>query len=162
MNAKSTGILALVLFLGMAVLVSPVMADKGKGHKGGNAAVERESSDDTVFGFNDKEVEVIAGVLKYLYGGENKEVEIVRPSREFCPPGLAKKNNGCMPPGQAKKYSIGSPLPDDVVFSELPKELLNVLGAPPKGKKYVQVDKDVLLITEGTKLVLDAIGVGGK
>lgn len=23
---------------------------------------------------------------------------------EGCPPGLAKKNNGCMPPGQAKKY----------------------------------------------------------
>src|SRR5215469_15652792 len=24
-----------------------------------------------------------------------------------CPPGLAKKNNGCMPPGQAKQYAIG-------------------------------------------------------
>ncbi|MEO7365446.1 MAG: hypothetical protein ABIW03_03920 [Sphingomicrobium sp.] len=25
-----------------------------------------------------------------------------------CPPGLAKKNNGCLPPGQAKKlYSVG-------------------------------------------------------
>src|SRR5437870_1009551 len=28
-----------------------------------------------------------------------------------CPPGLAKKNNGCMPPGQAKKWAIGQPLP---------------------------------------------------
>ena len=27
-----------------------------------------------------------------------------------CPPGLAKKNNGCLPPGQAKKY-IGAVLP---------------------------------------------------
>lgn len=26
-----------------------------------------------------------------------------------CPPGLAKKNNGCMPPGQAKKYYERSP-----------------------------------------------------
>ena len=26
----------------------------------------------------------------------------------FCPPGLAKKGNGCMPPGQAKKmYNVG-------------------------------------------------------
>jgi hypothetical protein len=24
-----------------------------------------------------------------------------------CPPGLAKKHNGCMPPGQAKKYGRG-------------------------------------------------------
>ena len=31
-----------------------------------------------------------------------------------CPPGLAKKNNGCMPPGQAKKWAIGQPLPRDV------------------------------------------------
>lgn len=28
---------------------------------------------------------------------------------EGCPPGLAKKNNGCMPPGQAKKYYERSP-----------------------------------------------------
>lgn len=29
-------------------------------------------------------------------------------SRGNCPPGLAKKNNGCTPPGQAKKlYNIG-------------------------------------------------------
>ncbi|MEZ5680275.1 MAG: hypothetical protein R3E14_03160 [Erythrobacter sp.] len=28
---------------------------------------------------------------------------------EGCPPGLAKKNNGCMPPGQAKKYSERGP-----------------------------------------------------
>ncbi len=29
-----------------------------------------------------------------------------------CPPGLAKKGNGCMPPGQAKKlYNIGQRLP---------------------------------------------------
>jgi hypothetical protein len=25
-------------------------------------------------------------------------------TRDHCPPGLAKKDNGCMPPGQAKKY----------------------------------------------------------
>ena len=29
-----------------------------------------------------------------------------------CPPGLAKKNNGCLPPGQAKKlYNVGQRLP---------------------------------------------------
>jgi hypothetical protein len=29
-------------------------------------------------------------------------------ARGSCPPGLAKKNNGCMPPGQAKKmYDVG-------------------------------------------------------
>jgi len=29
-------------------------------------------------------------------------------ARGSCPPGLAKKNNGCLPPGQAKKlYNVG-------------------------------------------------------
>lgn len=29
-------------------------------------------------------------------------------ARGSCPPGLAKRNNGCMPPGQAKKqYNVG-------------------------------------------------------
>ena len=29
-----------------------------------------------------------------------------------CPPGLAKKNNGCLPPGQAKKlFNVGQRLP---------------------------------------------------
>jgi hypothetical protein len=27
-----------------------------------------------------------------------------RDERRGCPPGLAKKHNGCMPPGQAKRY----------------------------------------------------------
>ena len=31
--------------------------------------------------------------------------------RDSCPPGLAKKNNGCLPPGQAKKHAVGSRLP---------------------------------------------------
>jgi len=33
-------------------------------------------------------------------------------SMGHCPPGLAKKNNGCLPPGQAKKlYNVGQRLP---------------------------------------------------
>lgn len=29
----------------------------------------------------------------------------------FCPPGLAKKNNGCLPPGHARRLGIGDRLP---------------------------------------------------
>ena len=35
-----------------------------------------------------------------------------------CPPGLAKKNNGCLPPGQAKKWALGRPLPPSVVYAQ--------------------------------------------
>ncbi|RWR53174.1 excinuclease ABC subunit A [Sinirhodobacter ferrireducens] len=32
-----------------------------------------------------------------------------------CPPGLAKKNNGCMPPGQAKKWQRGDRIVGDYI-----------------------------------------------
>ena len=34
-----------------------------------------------------------------------------------CPPGLAKKGNGCMPPGQAKKWRKGHALPQGIAYS---------------------------------------------
>jgi Ni/Co efflux regulator RcnB len=74
-----------------------------------------------------------------------------------CPPGLAKKNNGCLPPGQAKKYAIGQPLPRDVVFYPVPSAVVVQLGAPPAGYKYVRVATDILLIAIGTSMVVDAI-----
>lgn len=74
-----------------------------------------------------------------------------------CPPGLAKKNNGCMPPGQAKKWSRGRPLPRDVVFYDLPPALVIELGAPPPNHRYVRVAADILLITIGTGIVIDAV-----
>jgi len=74
-----------------------------------------------------------------------------------CPPGLAKKNNGCMPPGQAKKWHRGRPLPRDVVYYDLPPRLVVQLGAPPAGHKYVRVATDILLIAVGTSMVVDAI-----
>ena len=74
--------------------------------------------------------------------------------RGRCPPGLAKKNNGCMPPGLAKRWTIGRTLPGDVVFHDLPLELVTVLGAPPAGHRYVRVARDILLITVGTGMVV--------
>lgn len=78
-------------------------------------------------------------------------------SRGFCPPGLAKKQNGCMPPGQAKKWTVGRALPRDVVFYDLPRTLLEKLDRPPAGNRYVRVDSDILMIAKGTGIVLDAI-----
>ena len=74
-----------------------------------------------------------------------------------CPPGLAKKHNGCMPPGQARKWRKGYPLPRDVVYYDLPPRIIVDLGAPPAGYKYVRVAADILLIAVGTGMVVDAI-----
>jgi hypothetical protein len=74
-----------------------------------------------------------------------------------CPPGLAKKNNGCMPPGQAKKWMIGRPLPRDVIFHDLPPEVLVQLGPVPSRHRFVRVASDILMIAVGTGMVVDAI-----
>lgn len=74
-----------------------------------------------------------------------------------CPPGLAKKNNGCLPPGQAKKWQKGQALPRDVQYYPLPKELVVRMGIPPAGHKYIRVAGDILLVAVGTMMVVDAI-----
>ncbi len=156
-----------LMVLTLCMVSGSALADKGGKHgnphdnviSSGKGAPDKD--DDTVFGFNNREVDIITGILRGLYGGDEK-VEFVRPSGSFCPPGLAKKNNGCMPPGQAKKYAVGQRLPDNVISDDLPKALRDALGVPPQGKKYVRVDNDILLIEAATKLVLDAIGVNRK
>ena len=73
-----------------------------------------------------------------------------------CPPGLSKKNNGCMPPGQAKKWAMGRRLPGNVIYHGLPAGLSARLNIP-SGSQYVRVGADILLIAAGTGLILDAI-----
>lgn len=74
-----------------------------------------------------------------------------------CPPGLAKKHNGCMPPGQARKWRLGRVLPRDVIYYDVPPALIVQLGHPPAGYRYVRVASDILMIAIGTGLVVDAI-----
>lgn len=71
-----------------------------------------------------------------------------------CPPGLAKKHNGCQPPGQARKWAIGRPLPRDVVYYDVP---VGMIGYPPPGYRFVRVASDILMIAVGTGMVMDAI-----
>ena len=80
-----------------------------------------------------------------------------------CPPGLAKKRNGCLPPGQAKKaWAIGRPLPREVIFHDLPPALVVEIGLPPAGYRYVRIANDILLIAVGTGMVIDAIADLGR
>jgi len=74
-----------------------------------------------------------------------------------CPPGLAKKQNGCRPPGIAKKWRIGQPLPRDLVYYDAPADIVIRLGTPPEMHRYVRVGADILLIAVGTGMVIDAL-----
>ena len=75
-----------------------------------------------------------------------------------CPPGLAKKNNGCLPPGQVNKaWAIGQPLPGSVVYYALPGALLSQLTPAPAGYQYVQVASDILMMAIGTRMIVGAL-----
>lgn len=137
--------------------VSPALAadkpGKGNPHAGGNggnpgAKAQGGRSDPSVnvqIHFTDVDRRTVADFYAPQINAGN------------CPPGLAKKRNGCQPPGQAKKWQIGRPLPRDVVFHAVPGALIARLPMPPDGQKYVRVASDILLITVGTGLVLGAI-----
>jgi Ni/Co efflux regulator RcnB len=62
-----------------------------------------------------------------------------------------------MPPGQAKKWAIGRPLPRDVIFYDVPQDLVVQIGIPAAGYRYARVANDILLIAVGTGMVVDAI-----
>ena len=78
--------------------------------------------------------------------------------RGKCPPGLAKKHNGCLPPGQAKKrYALGRPLNRTIVYQQLPGNLSAQLGPAPTGYLYGLLDGDLIKMNATTRLVADAI-----
>lgn len=72
-----------------------------------------------------------------------------------CPPGLAKK--GCVPPGQAKKYAIGQPLPAD--YRCLDDWGRYDLGRPRDGYCYSRVDNDIVLIARATRNVIELVKI---
>ena len=76
-----------------------------------------------------------------------------------CPPGLARKEIGCLPPGQARRlWAIGAPLPANLVFYPLPAPLLGQLTPAAEGYQYVRVDNDILLMALGTRVVAEPVG----
>jgi hypothetical protein len=147
------------LFIGLLIAglaASPAAADKGgKGKAKGKHKDKGESADvvvvkekgtERVVVFTDRDRDTVRTYWTEAY------------RRGDCPPGLAKKHNGCLPPGQAKKrYVVGQTLPATVVVHPLPQVLVTRLGPAPSGYRYALVDGDVLKLAVGTRLVVDAI-----
>ena len=75
-----------------------------------------------------------------------------------CPPGLAKKGS-CVPPGLRKRWAAGEYLPPDLSYRRLSYSEYG-LPRPRAGEFYAGVDGDVYLISEATRLVIQAILLG--
>lgn len=158
-----TFVVAALLAAVPALADKPSWAGSGKGDKGeardnrGNQKGERRDSDEKSSRGN-------AGPA--VNAGKHFEDRHRTAARDYyseqfrggrCPPGLAKKHNGCMPPGQAKKWTVGRPLPRDVIYYNLEPALVVQFGPPPSGHRYVRVASDILLLAIGTGMVVDAI-----
>jgi Ni/Co efflux regulator RcnB len=95
--------------------------------------------------FDDRHREVARAYYRRHYG------------RGGCPPGLAKKHNGCLPPGQARNWAVGQPLPRDVIVYSIPQPLIVQLPRAPLGYRYVRVANDIVLLSLESAIVVDVI-----
>jgi hypothetical protein len=72
-----------------------------------------------------------------------------------CPPGLAKKNPPCVPPGQAKKWGAGDYYdgpwdPIDWRRHDLPR--------PGRGETWVRIGDDVIIrVNDDTRAIIDIV-----
>jgi Ni/Co efflux regulator RcnB len=152
-------------------LASPGLADndKNKGHGGGKAEKHQKHDNDQGKGNGGRDVEQRAtGPTVVPY----QQIVIVDRDRDTvrtyyrteyvagrCPPGLAKKNNGCLPPGQVNRaWVAGQPLPPEIVYYPMPRDLYTQLSPPPYGYEYVRVDDNILLISTATRLIAGMLG----
>jgi len=139
-------------FLVSCLALTPMLAqaqnnksESAKATQGSTGTHFRVDSRATQYRFNDTQrTEIRNYYSEQIRGGK-------------CPPGLAKKNNGCQPPGQAKKWMVGRTLPPDVIYYSVPPHLSIYLGTAPTGHRFVRVATDILLIAIGTGIVIDAI-----
>jgi len=126
----------LFLLAGAAALglAGPAFSHPGNGNGHGNG---HGNPHGYAYGYN--------GPVGYGHGG--------------CPPGLAKKHNGCMPPGQAKKmFRVGQRY--DLAygsrygFGRIPYSLRNRYDLDPRDRYYYsngylyQVDPRTLLVQQ--------------
>jgi hypothetical protein len=74
-----------------------------------------------------------------------------------CPPGLAAKRNGCLPPGQARKlFNVGQRIPSGYDFytsyGNIPVAYRDQYGLTD-GYRYIQRDQSIYVVDPRTSLV---------
>lgn len=154
----STG---LIFLCGVLLTAAPTLSSAGKGKHEQERGYDRHSDDDDRRHRGKRHRE--HGKRHGEHFGDSHRVVV----REYyvenyrgrrCPPGLAKRHDACVPPGHAKQWQVGRPLPREVVYYEVPAPLVVQLGRPDPGYRYVRIAGDILLIAAGTGMVVDAIG----
>lgn len=167
MTAFKTVQRAIVLLAAALMLAAPALAEKpehaggkGKGNKqeqkadkqadkqrdkAGKRAEKRERQEIKHGAyFNDEHRTYVRQYYTQYYAEKRR-----------CPPGLARKNNGCMPPGQARKWQVGQPVPAGVVVYSVPQPVIVHLPPVPYGYRYARVGGDIVLIRIQGNIIVD-------
>ena len=76
-----------------------------------------------------------------------------------CPPGLAKKNNGCLPPGQVRNWAVGQPVPRNVIVYPVAQPVIRMLPPAPVGYRYERIGGDIVLVQQQSNIIVDIIQV---
>lgn len=148
--------LALALGIGSFSVGAVAWADPpgGFGHGRGHGSDRYESRDHGSGHGHDR-------LVPFRFGGRDRiaiqDYFSHAERRGWCPPGLAKKHDGCVPPGHARRWRVGEPLPRGVTYYNLPPALVAQLTPPPVGYRYARVGSDILMIAQGTGMVAAAI-----
>ena len=145
--------LALVIPALLIGLASPAWAEKDKDNKGKGKHGHGDRGGGPA---------VVVQPVRVIVPERDRAVVYQYYRTEFsagrCPPGLAKKGNGCLPPGQAKKlWVVGQPLPPAVIYDPVPRAVVQQLAPVPPGYDYVRVDNDVLLMDMTNRMVADVV-----
>ncbi len=162
---------ALILMVGQALLVNTAAAQGGRGDRGDRGERgdrgdqgERRDHGDNRNGRSSDEGDRSRrdhGSNREHFGDNHRTYAREYYSQQYrngrCPPGLARRDNGCLPPGQVRQWNVGRALPRNVVYYDVPPALVVQFGQPPRGYRYVRVASDILLIALGTGMVVDAI-----
>ena len=74
---------------------------------------------------------------------------------------MAKKGS-CVPPGQQKKWAKGDRIPDGVQYRVIVRYDDYHLSRPRPGHVYIETGRDIYLIAEATKRVIEAVNLVEK
>ena len=91
-------------------------------------------------------------------GKHRTEAAAMRLAQPHCPPGLAKKNPPCVPPGQARQAAVGSVIDLGGVHL-VSRPGLYGLGEPPKGQRYAIMNGRLVRVDRDTGRILSIIRI---
>jgi hypothetical protein len=142
----------------VALSASPVLAHPGGGHGGGNG--HGNGGQEWKHGGGDRD-DGDRGDRHDRRDGDRINYGYHHSSYRNCPPGLAKKHNGCLPPGQARRWAQGSRLPygynSYTPYNQIPQRYIDQYGLN-SNDRYIYRDNTIYQVDPRTSIIQRILG----